>query len=166
MHTVLCFLEYSRLRRFKYFIGYFHLIQAVAVVDLFSDLCFQIVEGRQAVQEHGGIFCICHCFFCDTVRSQIVDSLLPYAVRLTHRYPDIGIDNIGIFCSLFYVLGEGDGCTALLCILLTLSHKLCVREVFLRCTGHKIHSHLGRCNHQGISHIVTGVAHVNEFNAF
>ena len=29
-----------------------------------------------------------------------------------------------------------------------------------------IHSHLGRCNHQGISHIVAGVAHVNEFDAF
>ena len=49
MHTVLCFFEYSRLRRFKHLIGYFHLVQAVAVVDLFSDLCFQIVEGVKLI---------------------------------------------------------------------------------------------------------------------
>ena len=41
-----------------------------------------------------------------------------------------------------------------------------VREVFLRCAGYKIHTHFCRCNHQGISHVVAGVAHVNEFDAF
>ena len=32
-------------------------------------------------------------------------------IRLSHRYPDIGIDNIRILCSFFYILCQCDRCS-------------------------------------------------------
>lgn len=126
-----------------------------AVVDLSI-----FVSDRGRTGSAGPRHCLLHLplLLCDTV-SQIVDSSIACPAHPT-KCPDIGVDNIGIFVPSF-TRPLCDGCTALLCMLLTLSHKLCIREVFLRCDRpQNPHSHLGRCNHQKFSHIMWALSHM------
>ena len=51
MHTVLCFFEYSRLRRFKYFIGYFQLGVSEFLIDILSNLSLKVMEVTDEVFE-------------------------------------------------------------------------------------------------------------------
>ena len=80
-------------------------------VHFFSDLCLQIVECGKTVQEDRAVFCVCHHFFCHFIWRELFNPLLPYFVRLSHGYPYICVDNVGIFCSLFYIGCQRDRCT-------------------------------------------------------
>ena len=94
-----------------------------------------------------------------------MDSLFPYRIRLTHGYPYICINNICVFGSGFHILCESDGSARLSSILFALCYKLIIWEVFAASAGNKVHSKLGACNHQGITHVITGIAHIHQLDS-
>src|SRR5699024_10078754 len=111
MHTVLCLVKHFRLFGLEHFVRHFHIFYIKTLTHFFSALCLQIVECGKTVQEDRAVFCVCHHFFCHFIWRELFNPLLPYFVRLSHGYPYICVDNVGIFCSLFYIGCQRDRCT-------------------------------------------------------
>ena len=118
------------------------------------------------MQEDCFFLTVCHNLLRYFIWRKIFDSLRPYFVRLTHGYPYICTDDICIFCSLHHIFRQSDGGTGCFCILLTLSYQFFIREILFRCTCHKIHAHLRAGNHVRISHIISCITHIDQFDAF
>ena len=124
-----------------------------------------VVEGGQTVHEHGLFPGLRHQLGIHLIESQIGDTLFPHLHRLAHGDPHIGIDHVGALHGLGGIGLElqrsaglhGDG--------LTFGDQRRVGEILLRCAGHKVHAHLGAAHHQGVAHVVPGVAHVHQLLA-
>ena len=166
MHAVLGLVEDLRLLRLEHVVFHFHLRHAEALRDVGAGGGVGVVEGRQAVQEDSLLTSVLHDCGGYLVRSQVADTLLPYLVRLTHGYPYVGTDNISVPGCLLHILSQGNGCTGFFCVLLTLCYQLRIREIFLRCACHKVETQFGADDHQGVAHVVAGIAHVYKLNTF
>ena len=164
MHTVLCFIKYYGLWTFKYFIRYFHFTDTEFFINFFSDFCLKVMECRETMHEYRAVFCICHCLCIDLIWHQFTDTLFPDFVRLTHRYPDIGIDNVCIFCSCCYILCQRYAASCLFCNFYAIVYQFFFREIILRSTCYKMHSQLCTGYHQGISHVITCITHINQLH--
>ena len=166
MHTVLSLIKYLRSRRLEYFVCYLHVCQIEALTHFLSNLCLKIMECRQTVKENCFLPCILHNCRGYLVWCQIMDSLFPYCIRLTHGYPYICVNNVCVLRSSLYILCKSDGCAGLCCVLFALSNQLLIREIFLTCAGYEMHTKLGAGYHQGVTHVVTGIAHVYQLDSF
>ncbi len=123
------------------------------------------MERRQTVQENAFAARIFHDGPRHPVRRQIPDALLPDFIRLAHGYPDVGIDHIGSPRPGRHVVGQRDRGAGRGRVFPALPHQLRIREIALGRAGHEIQTHLRAGDHQGIPHVVAGVAHVNQFHA-
>ena len=101
----------------------------------------------------------------DAVGQQVPDALGPHLVRLAHGHPDIGIEHLGASGGVLGVLVELQNGAGILGNGLTLLHQPGVGKIFLGGTHHKVHPHLGAAHHQGIAHVVAGVAVINVLDA-
>ncbi len=108
--------------------------------------------------------CILHHLLIHLIRKQILDPLCPYLIRLAHRHPYIRIDHICTLCRLLNILFQPNHRARLLGNLLASLHQLLRRPIFLRCTSRKIHPHLRTAHHPGISHIITGIPHIDHLH--
>ena len=124
------------------------------------------MKCRKAVHKDCRILGIVHRFLIYLIWRQGFDTLFPYFIRFSHGNPDIGIQNIGIFCAFFHTLGQCNRTAGCLGVFLALCYELRIWEIFFWRTCRKMHSHFRTGDHQGISHIVAGISHVNKFNAF
>ena len=163
MHTVLCFVEDDAVRAFEDFIRHFHLGETILLVDLLPDLRVCVVEGRQTVQEDGVVFRVAESVSIDLIRLEVVNTLRPDLVRLTHGYPYIGADHVCILAGLRHALREAERCAGLRCHRLAGRDQLCIRPVRLRRAGYEMHAELRAYDHVGIRHVVTGVTHIHQF---
>ena len=120
---------------------------------------------RQAVHENR-IPGILHHFAVYLIRHQVFDTLHPYRIRLAHRNPYVGADDVRILCSILYVFGQRNAAAGLLCNFLTLLNQCLIREITGRSAGGKVHAHLRTYDHVGIAHVVAGVSHINQLHAF
>ena len=120
------------------------------------------MEGGEAVEEPALASGLFHQFLCHPIGGQVFDPLLPHAVRLAHGDPHVGVDHIRAGDGFVWVADKfqhracfgGNG--------LTLFDQRRIGKILLRGTGHEVHPHLGAAHHQGIPHVVPGVAHVYE----
>ena len=48
---------------------------------------------------------------------------------------------------------------------LTLGDQVLIGEIFFRAAGGKVQAQLGAAHHQGVAHIVSGIAHIHEVDA-
>ena len=99
------------------------------------------------------------------VGRQIADALLPDLVRLAHGHPDVCVDHVRALHRAVHILGQCHGAAAESSERFTLRHQLRRGEILLRRAGHKVHSHLGTGDHQGVAHVVAGVAHIDQLHA-
>ena len=165
VHPVLGLVEHDALGAFKHFIGHFHGVAAKALAHLLAHGGLVVVEGGQAVHEHGVGACNVHQLLIDLVRRQVVDPLGPDLHRLAHGHPHIGVQHIGTLGGFSRVLLKGEGGAGLGGNGLTLCHKGRVRLVLFGCAGGEVQAHLGAAHHQAVAHVVAGIAKVNEVDA-
>ena len=127
------------------------------------------MEGRQAVHEKRAsrlsVVRIFHDAAVHLIRAEKFNALFPYAVRLTHGNPYVRTDHIRIPGALHGILRQRDGSARLRGDLPALLHQLLRREIGLGRAGSEVHAHLGTGYHVGISHIISGVAHVHQLHA-
>ena len=73
-----------------------------------------------------------------TVGAEQLDALFPDLVGFTHRYPDVGVDNVGILGTLLHVVSQRDGAAVLLGDLLAGLDELIVGHVVLGTAGNEV----------------------------
>src|SRR6187401_350888 len=99
-----------------------------ALVHLLADLGLPVVEGRQAVHElDGRVAGLGDQVAVDLVWRQELDALIPHGGILTHRDPDIGVQEVDALHALIGVVGQGDPRTGLLRPLSTPRDEFLVR---------------------------------------
>ena len=148
MHTVLGLVKYLRLWAAEYLVGNFHLLQAKFLVDLATNRSLKVVERRQAVQEDSlGVSVGHHCVI-NLIWAQQLDALLPQLGGLTHRYPNVGVDNVGILGALLNVVGESNGASVLLSDLAAGGNEFSIGHVVLTTTSYEVDTELSRNYHQ------------------
>src|SRR3954451_1566396 len=95
MHPVLRLVEHDRRRRLEDLLGDFHLGDPECLEHLLADLGLRVVERGQAVHElRVRIPGCCHRSRVDLVGAELLDALAPDLVRLAHRNPDIGVQEV------------------------------------------------------------------------
>ena len=95
VHSVLGLIEDDGLRAFEHLVGDLHLGDAELFADLAADGGVEVVEGRQAVHQHGVVARSLHQLVVDLIGEQIRNALGPDLVRLAHGHPHVGIDDVG-----------------------------------------------------------------------
>ena len=121
-----------------------------------------VVVGGQAVHEYGGRLCLCHQFSVYLIGGKRFNALGPHFNRFAHAYPHIGVYHIGVLYGIG-VIAQSDGSAGFGGNGLALFHQLRGGPVCLGGAGNKVQAHLGAANHQGVAHVVAGIAHVSEF---
>ena len=106
-----------------------------------------------------------HQLGIDLIGSQELDAISPDGVGLAHGNPDIGVDDVGVGGAFLDVLGQTDGATVLSSDLLGLVNEPLLGEELLGRASGEVQAHLGAGNHQGVAHVVPGIAHVGEVDA-
>ena len=162
MHPVFGFLEHDGLRAGEHFIGHFHGVAAKLFAHLLANGGLVVVVGGQAVHEYGGRLCLCHQFSVYLIGGKRFNALGPHFNRLAHAYPHIGVYHIGVLYGIG-VIAQGNGSAGFGGNGLALFHQLRGGPVCLGGAGNKVQAHLGAANHQGVAHVVAGIAHVSEF---
>ena len=71
------------------------------------------MECGQAVHEDRAVGCMVKAALFHLIRLKLMYPLGPYFLRLSHRYPHIGIDDIRAAACGLHVIREGDPCTGL-----------------------------------------------------
>ena len=162
MHPVLRFLEYDRAPGFKYLVRNLHFGQTVLLINLLADSGLPVMKGWQAVHEDTVCTSVLHQLRCDPVWCQIADSLFPHLVRLSHRDPDIRIENIHTFRRLLRVIRQRNASSAFLCEFLTGLYKLRIRKILRVGAKCNMHSHLGSQYHQRVPGVVSCIAEIRQ----
>ncbi len=165
MHAVFRLVKDDGLGAFKHLVGDLHGITAEGLAHLLAHDGLVVMEGGQAVHEHGLITGLRHQLSVDLIGGQIGNTLLPDLHRLAHGDPHIGIDHIGVLYGLGGIGDEGQRGAGLHGDGLAGADQLGIGEVLLRRAGHKVHAHLGAAHHQGVAHVVAGVAHIHQLLA-
>ena len=62
------------------------------------------MECGQTMHEYCVFVCHAHQLGIYLIRRQLCNTLCPYLCGLTHGYPNVGIDNVGILYALCYIL--------------------------------------------------------------
>ena len=106
------------------------------------------------------LFCKRHNIRIYLIAFQILNPFCPDLVRLSHRYPYIGINDVCPCRCLCNIFCQRNGCPCLRCCLPAGAHKRFIREILLIGTGTKIHPELCTGCHQRITHIVAGIPHI------
>src|SRR5471032_200141 len=96
VEAVFCLLENNRRVRLEYVVCHFHAIeQAIFIADLLADLRLGVVKRGQAMHElHARIAAGREQGRIHLEGQQLLDPFAPFFKRLTHRYPDVGINEI------------------------------------------------------------------------
>ena len=166
MHTGFCLVEDEGLFTLEHLIRDLHLGPAEALAHLLPDPGLEIVEGGQTVEEHGLGACRVHQGLVHLIGGESRDTLCPDLHRLAHGHPDVGVQDMraprsldGIGLKVQHRPGLRGNC-------LTFCDQRRVGEVRLRRGGDKVHPHLRAAHHQGVAHVVAGVAEVDELDPF
>ena len=109
-----------------------------------------------------GIF---HNLCCYLIRCKVTDSLFPDFIRLSHRNPYICIDHICILCSYLHIFCQSNTSAGSLGIFFTQRYQLCIWKISLCSAGYKMHAQFCAGDHQGISHIVSGISHIYQLTS-
>ena len=165
MHPVFGLVEHDGAGALKHLVGDLHGREAVLLVDLPADAGVQVVEGGQAVHEHGVLAGGVHQLLIDLIGLQVRDALGPDGVWLAHGHPHVRVEHVRPLDGLHRVLDEAQGRAALLRESPALLHQRVVGEVFLRGAGYEVHAHLGAAHHQAVAHVVAGIAQVDQLHA-
>ena len=165
MHPVLRLVKDDGLGAFKHLVGDLHGVTAEGLAHLLADGGLVVVEGGQTVHEHGLGAGLRHQLGVDLIGGQVVDALLPDLHGLAHGHPHVGVDHVGVLhgrggIGEEFQRGAGLGGNGL-----TLADQRRFGEVLLRGAGHEVHTHFGAAHHQGVAHVVAGVAHVHQLLA-
>ena len=114
------------------------------------------------MHEDGVILGKRHDFGVHLIGPQQADPLGPDAVRLSHGYPDIRIQNIRAGCALGDILRQADGRAVFRGDLFAGFHKRGRREQLPGCARGKVDAHFCAGDHQRIAHIVAGISEIGE----
>ena len=163
MHAVFRFLENDGLGAFKNFIRDLHAVNAELFINAFSDGGIKIMEGRKAMHKDALRPGLAHDFSGNTIGNQILDSFLPDGIRFTHGNPDICIDGVSAIHSA-YIRGKFQGGAGFSGDGPAIGNQVLVRPVLFRRACDEVHTHFGTADHQGIPHVVAGVAKIYQFN--
>jgi len=121
------------------------------------------VESGQAVQKLRrrvpGPF---HHRAIDLVRPHQVDPPFPLALRVAHRQPHIGVNEVDARNSLADVVGQRNPRTAVFRDPAGIVHHILLRPGVLRSQQADIHAHLRGPDQQRIPHVATGIADKTE----
>ena len=110
--------------------------------------------------------CQCHHPSVYLIRGKLPYPFFPYFIRLSHRNPDIRINNIRASHSRFHIFRQGNRRSRAFCNFFAFLHQLPVRKILFRRTSRKMHPHLSTGYHQGISHIITRIPHISKTDIF
>ncbi len=162
MHTVLCLIELAGLLAQEYVVGDFHGGQTKLLENFLAGGGVPVVEGGQTVQENGGGLSHSHHVLVHLIGQKQLDALLPKLGGLAHGDPDVGVQHVAVLRALLHVVGEldlraglgGDG--------LALLHQVGGGHQLLGPTGAEAHTQLGAHHHQGVGHVVAGIAEEGE----
>ena len=108
---------------------------------------------------------VVHQCLSHLIGTQSGDALCPHLHGLTHGDPHVGVDHVGTFGGRHRVLDELQHCAGLGGDRLAGVDEGLVWEIGLGSAGHKVHAHLGAAHHQGVAHVVPGVAHIHQLDA-
>ena len=96
------------------------------------------------------------------VGHHLLDAFCPGAVRLTHRNPYVGVEEIAPLYRLGHLVGYGDFCPRGLGHFLRHLQDLLVRPVAFGSGSTVVHAHFSSPHHQAVAHVVAGIAKVAE----
>ena len=116
------------------------------------------MECGQAVQEDSVFGSEFHYILRYLIGRKIFNTLFPDFVRFAHRYPYVGVYDVGVFDRRGYLLCERDRAAAFFGVAFTYFNKPGIGEVFRRSACRKVKSQLRAYDHKGISGIISGVA--------
>ena len=100
MHSVFCFLKNNRSRAFKYLVCDLHAITSEAFAHFATNAGVHIVKSRKAMHKYRIGCRLCHKCGVYLIGRKVIDALLPNLNGLTHRYPYVGVDDLGILYRL------------------------------------------------------------------
>ena len=96
------------------------------------------------------------------VGGEQLDALLEL-ILFTHGYPNVGVDRIRAL-NVVDILGELDLRAGGLCKLLHLLNEAFLGEEALGSDANEVHAELCGDDHEGVAHVVAGIANVNELD--
>ena len=117
------------------------------------------------MQEDGGGLGLLHQLLVHLIGPQQLDALRPDLVGLAHGDPDIGVQHVAVAGALLHVVGQLDGGAGLGGHGLALLHQVGGGHQLLGPAGAEVHAQLGAHHHQGVGHVVAGVAKEGELAA-
>ena len=165
MHTVLRLVENDGAGAFEYLVGNLHSVKTEALSYGLTDLGHMVVVCGETVHKYCVLACVVHQLLIYLIGKQCVDALLPDLNGLTHRYPNVGIDNVCALGRLHGILNKAKLCAGLSGKLLATVDQRLIGEILLGSASGEVQSHLSATDHKGVTHIVSGVAHVYEVDA-
>ena len=165
MHAVLGLVEHAAALALEHLVGDLELRQAELLVDVLADGGVTVMEARQAVHEDAVVGRLRHELGVDLILGKKPDALLPQLVGLAHRDPDVGVDDVRAAGTFVDVLGQRDGRAGGLGDLAALGDELGGRHLLGRPAGAEVHTELRAHDHEGVAHVVAGVAHEGELLA-
>ena len=156
MHPVLALVEDLRVLRLE------DLVRHLEGAGVLRDLGIEVVERRQAVQEHQLAVDVArgaHEVHVDLIGAQHLDALGGLSL-LAHRHPDIGVEHVRTLHALDGVVEHTDVDAVALRDLLGLGEDLLVRPEFLRRAADIADTCLGAAHHERIRDIVAAITNI------
>ena len=106
-----------------------------------------------------------HQFFVHLVRKKKFDPFLPDIIAFSHRHPNVGVNDVNPGNAFAEVFGLGDFRSRCFCYFPAFFRQFRALPERFRRDGAEVEAHFGGANHEGIAHVVAGIAEIGEFNA-
>ena len=109
--------------------------------------------------------CIRHDLSVNLIRRKQADALAPDFRRLAHGDPDVGINDVGVFATFLHAFGQRNGAARFRGDSAACFHQVGGGHLLFRAARHEMQAQLRTDHHQGVCHIVLGIAHEHQLLA-